>query len=73
MARTNRGGVAAGSLSLLCLQRKPGSPQSTLKPVSGQSTLALEGSHLQSCSHISHSVEHSKDGLKPEVYDVADC
>ena len=34
-------GVAAGSLSLLCLQRKPGSPQSTLKPVSGQSSLPL--------------------------------
>lgn len=34
-------GISAGSLSLLCLQRKPGSPQSTLKPVSGQSLVAF--------------------------------
>mmetsp|Transcript_31253 Transcript_31253/g.72301 ORF Transcript_31253/g.72301 Transcript_31253/m.72301 type:complete len:722 (+) Transcript_31253:53-2218(+) len=34
-------GVAAGNLSLLCLPRKPGSPQSTLKPVSGQSLVGF--------------------------------
>lgn len=34
-------GISAGSLSLLCLQRKPGSPQNTLKPVSGQSLVAF--------------------------------